>query len=246
MKNNYLVRNMSTDPYYNLALEEYLLTNYTEGNIVMLWQNDNTVVIGRHQNVLEEINQGYVEEHDIKVARRSTGGGAVYHDLGNLNYTIITDYFEAKESLLKVFSGALIEALKELGIEAYFSGRNDVMIGEKKISGTAQKIYKNRVLHHGCILFDSDLDKIAACLHVSPEKFKTKSVKSVRSRVGNIKEFLRFSTSFDEFRQILERKIIQSDMYNELKMSENADNEIQNIVKAKYGKKEWIYDFRIG
>lgn len=241
MRNNYLVVNDSKDPYYNLALEEYLFTNYTEGNIVMLWQNDNTIVIGRHQNALEEINRQYVDEHGIRVVRRITGGGAVYHDLGNLNYTIITEQTETDQNTMKLFAGALIETLKDLGLAAEFSGRNDVMIGGKKISGTAQKIWKNRVLHHGCILFDSDLDKISACLNVSPEKFRTKSVKSVRSRVGNITDFLKCPITLQEFRSSLEKKLCGNETYKMMKISWKMEEEIQRLVREKYKTWEWTF-----
>lgn len=116
MKNNYLVINESVDPYYNLALEEYLLTHYMEGKVVMLWQNDNTIVVGRHQNAIEEINQQYVKEHSIKVVRRTTGGGAVYHDLGNLNYSFITDRDQSDDHGLKCMISPVIEWLRSLGV----------------------------------------------------------------------------------------------------------------------------------
>lgn len=241
MKNNYLVINTSTDPFYNLALEEYLLTNYTEGTIVMLWQNENTIVIGRHQNALEEVNQQYVDEHKIKVVRRNTGGGAVYHDLGNLNYSVITDQLDTNENMMRIFSEPVIAVLKDLGVEATFSGRNDILIDGKKVSGTAQKIYKTRVLHHGCILFDTDLDKVSESLNVRPEKFQSKAIKSVRSRVGNIKDYLQIPVSMQEFRDRISEKLIKESPYLILNISENEQEEVQRLSKEKYETWEWTY-----
>ena len=241
MKNNYLVVNTSKDPFYNLALEEFLLTRYTEGNVVMLWQNDNTIVIGRHQNALEEINRQYVEENNIKVVRRNTGGGAVYHDLGNLNYTIIADRTDTNENMMRLFSQSIIDALEELGVKASFSGRNDVMVGEKKISGTAQKIYKDRVLHHGCILFASDLQNVSRCLNVKNDKFTSKSVKYVRSRVGNVTEFLKQPLTILEFKQLLEQKLLRGMPHNILNLSVEEEKEVEKLSREKYASWEWTY-----
>ena len=155
----------SQNPYYNLAFEEFVLTHRVEGDYLILWQNDNTIVIGQNQNAEEEINRSFVEAHQIHVVRRSTGGGAVYHDLGNLNYSFITDAGEDKLTF-KRFTGPIVEALK---------GR--------KVSGTAQRIFKNRVLHHGTLLFDSNPSLVAGALQVDPSKFQSKSSKSVRSRI---------------------------------------------------------------
>ncbi len=233
--------NTSTDPYYNLALEEYLLTNYTEGIIIMLWQNDNTIVVGRHQNTLEEINCQYVDENNIKVVRRNTGGGAVYHDLGNLNYSIIMDRMGTNENMMRVFAEPIITVLKNLGIEASFSGRNDIMIGGKKVSGAAQKIDKNRVLNHGCILFDSDLEKVSRSLNVRSEKFQSKSVKSVKSRVGNIKDYLGQPLTIQALKKRLEEQMTKNISCEILKVSESMNREVKKLADEKYRTWEWTY-----
>lgn len=242
MKNNYLVIDKCTDPYYNLALEEYLLTHYMDGNIVMLWQNDNTIVVGRHQNTIEEINQQYVKEHEIKVVRRTTGGGAVYHDLGNLNYSYITDREdESIDGGMKRFAEPVIRALKELGADARFSGRNDILIEGKKISGTAQRIYKQRILHHGCLLFDADLSVVASSLKVRAEKFQSKAVKSVKSRVGNISDFLPDTVSLEQFEGTLTKMLLSGESYQILELSPEELLEVEKLRNEKYATWEWNY-----
>ena len=242
MKNNYLVIDKCTDPYYNLALEEYLLTHYMDGNIVMLWQNDNTIVVGRHQNTIEEINQQYVKEHGIKVVRRTTGGGAVYHDLGNLNYSYITDREdESIDGGMKRFAEPVIQALKELGADAEFSGRNDILIEGRKISGTAQRIYKQRILHHGCLLFNADLSVVAASLKVRAEKFRSKAIKSVKSRVGNIADFLPDTVALEQFEETLTRTLLSGESYQILELSPEEFLEVQKLRDEKYATWEWNY-----
>ena len=242
MKNNYLVIDKCTDPYYNLALEEYLLTHYMDGNIVMLWQNDNTIVVGRHQNTIEEINQQYVKEHGIKVVRRTTGGGAVYHDLGNLNYSYITDREdESIDGGMKRFAEPVIQALKELGADAEFSGRNDILIEGRKISGTAQRIYKQRILHHGCLLFNADLSVVAASLKVRAEKFQSKAIKSVKSRVGNIADFLPDTVALEQFEETLTRTLLSGESYQILELSPEEFLEVQKLRDEKYATWEWNY-----
>ena len=152
------IDNISKDCYFNLAAEEYFLKGFEE-EFFMLWQNDNTIVVGRNQNTLAEINAEYVREKGIHVVRRMSGGGAVYHDLGNVNYTFIENRAESFSDFSR-FSQPVIRALKTLGVEAHAGGRNDLLIGDKKFSGNAQYVYRNRILHHGTLLFDSDLSKV--------------------------------------------------------------------------------------
>ena len=181
----------STDPAYNLAFEETVLERRREGALLILWQNDNTVVIGQNQNAEAEIDRAFVEAHNIRVVRRMTGGGAVYHDLGNLNYSFITDVEDAEKLTLERFTRPVVEALRGLGLDAEASGRNDILAGGRKVSGTAQRLLHGRVLHHGTLLFDSNPELLAGALRADPLKFQSKSTRSVRSRVGNIRPLLR-------------------------------------------------------
>ena len=155
MSVNYLETG-STDPCYNLAFEEYVLKNRTEGDWLILWQNANTVVVGLNQNTAEEINPEFVTAHNVTVVRRETGGGAVYHDLGNLNYSFITDLGDAASLTIARFTLPVCRALEAMGVHAQTSGRNDITVDGQKVSGVAQRIYRNRILHHGTLLFDSD------------------------------------------------------------------------------------------
>ncbi len=230
----------SLDPCYNLAFEQYLLENKTDGKWLMLWQNANTVVIGMNQNTAEEINADFVKAHNITVVRRMTGGGAVYHDLGNLNYSFITDTGDKASLSIEQFSRPVCRALESLGLRAAVGGRNDIIVEGKKVSGVAQRIYKNRILHHGTLLFRSDADMIAGALNADPSKFESKSSKSVKSRVGNISEFLPDDMSFEQFREAirhqlsLEGAVVRTLREDELeKIRKNADE--------KYRSWEWTY-----
>ena len=232
----------SIDPYYNLAFEEYILTNRTDGDYLMLWQNDNTVVIGANQNTEEEINKAFIDEHHINVVRRATGGGAVYHDLGNLNYSFITDVDEAARLSLDRFTEPVVSALRGLGLDAHASGRNDILIGEHKVSGTAQRILGKRILHHGTLLFDSDPSLIAGALKVDPGKFKAKSSKSVRSRVGNIRELLGTESdmTITEFWDYLKEELSGSGFLQE-ELPPEAITQIEELRRTKYSTWEWNY-----
>ncbi len=228
------------DPCFNLAFEQYLLEHKTEGDWLMLWQNANTVVIGMNQNTAEEINAAFVKEHDITVVRRMTGGGAVYHDLGNLNYSFITDVGDKSSLSIEQFSRPVCRALESLGLEASVGGRNDIIVEGRKVSGVAQRIYKGRILHHGTLLFRSDPDMIAGALNADPSKFESKSSKSVRSRVGNISEFLPAYMSFEDFRAAIRQQlsldgaVIQSLSPEELHL-------IEENAEKKYRSWEWTY-----
>lgn len=199
----------ATDPRWNLAFEEYVLKNKREGDWLILWQNRSAVIVGRNQNALEEINREFVDAHGIDVVRRNTGGGAVYHDLGNLNYSFITDAAESLWGADKRFAAPVVRALRELGLDAESSGRNDILVSGQKVSGTAQCRSGGRILHHGTLLFDSDPDMIGGSLNPDPTKFQSKSVKSVRSRVGNIRAFLQQDMTLGEFWDYLKGALVE-------------------------------------
>lgn len=179
----------SKDPYYNLACEEYLL-RHGEDDVFMLWQNDPTVVIGRNQNIYTEVALEYADTHHIRVARRITGGGAVYHDSGNVNYSFITSRDRAEVLDFRYFTAPVRQALAHWGVEAELSGRNDLLVNGSKFSGSAQHATGERILHHGTLLFDSDLTVMEKVLRPAPEKLKKRGIPSVRSRVTNLRPLL--------------------------------------------------------
>ena len=230
----------STDPAYNLAFEEYILTHYRSGSILILWQNDNAVIIGRNQNTAEEINQSFVDAHQIRVVRRNTGGGAVYHDLGNLNYSFIADAGGIDKSATQLFLDPVIRALRGLGLDAGFSGRNDILVSDHKISGTAQQLSKGRLLLHGTLLFDSDPDMISGALNPDPTKFQSKSVKSVRSRVGNIRQFLKQDIDMRTFWNYLRTSLSGSNMFHQELTSEELAS-VLALKQEKYDTWEWNF-----
>ena len=190
----------------NLAIEEYLFDN-EKSDVFMLWQNDRTVVIGKNQNASVEVDREFAEKNGITVARRITGGGAVYHDLGNLNYSFISS---ARGKLdFAYFTAPVLEALSALDVEASLSGRNDIVTADgKKISGGAECKRGDRVLHHGTLLFDSDLSVLSRVLLPDPEKLRAKAVPSVRSRVGNVRDYLACDMDISEFTERLAEHIL--------------------------------------
>lgn len=186
------------NPHLNLAIEEYLFLNSND-DIFMLWQNEPTVVIGKNQNAYAEIDRDFIKANNIHVARRISGGGAVYHDLGNVNYTFISGMHEGKGIDFEYFTSPIIDALATLGVNASLSGRNDLMTEGKKFSGNAQHSAHGRTLHHGTLLFDSDLDVLSSALKVDEEKIKSKAIKSTRSRVTNLKPLINKECNTQKF-----------------------------------------------
>ena len=237
------IENNCNKPQFNLALEEYVFTYLDEfDEIFLLWINEPTIVVGKHQNTIEEINIDYVKENNINVVRRLSGGGAVYHDLGNLNYTIISKSSGSSSFDFETFSQPVIDVLADLGIEAEFTGRNDIVIDGKKFCGNAQYMRKGRVLHHGAILFDTDLEVLGKALKVSKDKIMSKGVKSVRSRVTNISDHLKEDITVEDFKKLLLKRMFGGD--EEIKVYELSDSDYENInkiVEERYGTWEWVF-----
>ncbi|NLH51723.1 MAG: lipoate--protein ligase [Bacteroidales bacterium] len=237
------IDNQHTKPQFNLAAEEYLLKNFTD-DIFMLWRNEPSIIIGKHQNALAEINVDYVKANGINVVRRMTGGGAVFHDLGNLNFTFIESHDgEGKASMdFRKYTQPILDILQNLGIDARFEGRNDLTIDGKKFSGNAECIYKNRVLHHGTILFSAQLPDLSAALKVDPAKFNDKSVKSVRSRVTNVSEHLSKPLDVIEFKNLIFNHIME--MYKDAHIYQFTEKDIkaiENLKTNKYDSYEWNF-----
>lgn len=229
----------SQDPAYNLAFEEYVLAHRIEGDYLILWQNDNTVVIGRNQNAEEEIDHAFVKSHGVRVVRRTTGGGAVYHDLGNLNYSFITDAREAENLSMERFIQPVVNALRGLGLQAEASGRNDILVEGRKVSGTAQRLVRGRILYHGTLLFDSDPAMLSGALRAHPEKFQSKSAKSVRSRVGNIRPCLERDMTLEAFWAYLRQAL--ADGLREGRLAPEELAEVETLRRSKYATWAWTY-----
>lgn len=239
----YIVNN-SNDPAYNLAFEEYCFKHLPrEEDYVILWINGPAIIVGKNQNTLEEVNSRYVEEKNIKVIRRVTGGGAVYHDLGNLNFSIITNVVGAEKIDFKKINIPIVKALEKLGIKCELSGRNDITLDGKKFSGIAQSVWKKRVLNHGTILFDTDLTVLSSALNVKADKIESKGVKSVKSRVTNIKPYLEKDVEMSVFKDLLLQYIFeyQGETPKEYVLSQDDLAEIKRLYSEKYSTWNWNY-----
>ena len=232
----------SRDPYFNLALEEYVFERMDKSkSYFMLWQNDNTIVVGKYQNTAEEIDQAYVDAHGIRVARRLSGGGAVYHDKGNLNFTFIVDRADAPGLNFKIFVEPVIQALARFGVHAAFTGRNDLTIDGLKFSGNAQYARRGRLLHHGCIMLDSNLTSVADALRVKEAKFASKAVKSVRSRVTTINAHAPAPISMEDFKGALTECAMASGALEPYTLTEEDLAAIRKLRDEKYATWAWNY-----
>ena len=234
----------SRDPYFNLALEEYVFERMDKSkSYFLLWQNDNTIVVGKYQNTAEEIDQAYVDAHHIRVARRLSGGGAVYHDRGNLNFTFIVDRADAPGLNFKIFVRPVVEALARFGVHAAFTGRNDLTIDGMKFSGNAQYARRGRLLHHGCIMLDSNLTSVADALRVKEAKFASKAVKSVRSRVTTINAHAPAPISMEDFKGALKECAMASGELEPCTLTEEDLAAIRKLRDEKYATWAWNYGF---
>lgn len=238
------IRRKETDPYFNLAAEEYILKNI-EDDVFMLWQNSPSVVVGKHQNALAEINLAYLTKKGIPVIRRISGGGTVFHDKGNLNYTVITSE-KNRERLIdfKKFSQPIIEFLKTLNIVANFEGKNNLVVENKKISGNAAHVFKNRVMHHGTLLVDSNLDILEKAIKPSNLIFEDRAVQSVRAKVGNLNEFINPKLDVSAFIDLLSNFLLEFHAVPEIKsLTEFQKNKITLLAEEKYNSWDWNFGY---
>ncbi|WP_298078413.1 lipoate--protein ligase [uncultured Abiotrophia sp.] len=236
------------DASLNIALETYLVENrLVDEPILLFYINDPSIIVGRNQNTIEEVNQAYVEEKGIRVVRRMSGGGAVYHDRGNFSFCFIKDDDGSFRDFAS-FTQPVIEALHKMGAKgAELKGRNDLLIDDKKFSGNAMYAKNGRMTAHGTILFDADLDEVTKALKPRKEKFESKGIKSVRSRVTNIKpyvspEYQKLTT--EEFRDLLLLEIFgveSRDQVKEFKLTEADWAKVREIQAERFGNWEWNY-----
>ncbi len=238
-----IIKRHNTDPYFNLATEEYVLKNFTEDSF-MLWRNEPSIIVGKHQNSLAEINVDYVKQNNIPVVRRLSGGGAVFHDLGNLNFTFIQTGTQENLIDFRKYTEPILEVLLKLNINAKFEGRNDLTIEGMKFSGNAEHIWKYKVLHHGTLLFSSHIPNLADALRANPLKFQDKAVKSVRSRVTNISDHLKIPMEVMQFASLIQDHIAAKNpdaVMVSLSPEDHAG--IDELVRSKYKTWEWNFGY---
>lgn len=231
------------NPHLNLAQEEYIVRNFSsENDYLLFYINSPSIIIGKNQITVAEVQQNYIDNHDIKVVRRVSGGGAVYHDLGNLNFSFITNHDVKKLHNFKQFTQPVIDALKSLGLNAALQGRNDIEINGKKISGTAQFSTGKRMISHGTLLLNTDLNEVTNALHVKKSKIESKGHKSVRSRVANINDFLKNKITMTDFRSMLLKELFAGNKnFKTHHLTPQEWEGVRQLKKEKYDTWEWNY-----
>jgi lipoate---protein ligase len=232
-----------TQPQVNLAIEEYILRNVKrEEDLLFLYINEPSIIVGRFQNTLEEVNQAYVEEHGIQVVRRLSGGGAVYHDLSNLNFSFITPKDPESISNFKKFTAPVIRTLNQMGVPAELGSRNDILVNGLKVSGNAQYITGTRMVSHGTLLFGSDLFRLGDALHVTPGQITSKGIKSIRSQVTNIASYLREPMDIYAFRDRILRGIFYgAETIPQYHLTQTDWQAIHQLANERYMQWEWNY-----
>jgi len=241
-KANIYIESRDTNPHHNLALEQLVFEKLGgENNCFMLWQNNNSIIIGRHQNTLEEIDPDFVKENNITVARRLSGGGAVYHDLGNLNFTFITAADNQKGIDFSAFCQPIKEALCSLGVPVEFSGRNDMTVEGKKFSGNAQYVKDGKVMHHGTILYDSDLQVLSHALKPPGDKIESRGIKSVKSRVTNIRPYMKTDMPITDFWTALKNYFFGAFDMREFALTAAYNAEVEELRQKVYSQWSWNY-----
>jgi lipoate-protein ligase A len=232
-----------TDPCFNIAAEEYLLRN-TNDEFFLLYVNDPSVIIGKHQNAYAEINYPFIKSNNIKVIRRISGGGAVWHDHGNLNFAFIKNGTVGELVNFRKYMMPVLEFLIKLGLKADFKGKNTIEVNGHKVSGNAEHVFKNRVIHHGTLLFDTNISMLEEALKVDTQKYLDRSVKSVRASVANINKMLGSKMSFEEFRNAFMDHIMSGDHGGEIYDLNDSDiREIQLLSDNKYSTWNWNFGY---
>ena len=235
------IQSPSTDPRFNLALEQYIFDQMPRNrSYLMLWRNDQTIVVGKHQDTFAEINADYVRANQIQVVRRLSGGGAVYHDLGNVNFTFIADH-TGSDFDFSTFCRPVIWALESLGVPAELNGRNDMTIRGRKFSGNSQYVKEGRVMHHGTLLYDSDLSVVSSALAPSRDKLTSKGLPSVRSRVTTIRPYLRQDVSLEQFKALLLEAMFEGTPMEPYSLTTQDLAAVQALRDSRYATWEWNY-----
>ncbi len=235
--------NEGTDPYFNLALEEYYLNLDHREDAFIIWQNKPAVVVGRNQDTRAEVNHEFVRKHKIKVVRRLSGGGAVYHDLGNINFTFIKRGVSKEKTSISDLLGPVIKTLRQIGVAAEFTGRNDITVGGKKISGNARYFTRRAMLHHGTILFNTNLAMLAGALNASKNKYAARKIQSVRSRVTNVIDHIAQPVTKEEFITLLVGNIYEDNKkeYRQYRPTREDMQKISHLAGNRYRTWDWNY-----
>lgn len=235
------LRNTSTDPHYNMAFDEFCLESLPlEEPVFYLWQNRPSVIIGLNQNAYGEVNLEYLKEHGITLARRVTGGGAVYHDLQNLNYTIVGKSSDLERDYPR-YTTYIAEALRSLGVKAEVSGRNDILIEGRKVSGYAKRVWKDRLMVHGTLMWDVDLEELTQALSVDGSKLSSAGIASVRSKVTNLREHLPHLASVGELKSCLEDILSRNHQDAEYTLTEAQKASVEELAKIRFSTWDWNY-----
>lgn len=233
------IESTGVNPHRNLAMEEYLFSRCEEDEVILyLWQNENTIVIGKNQNAWKECRISKIEEEGAVIARRISGGGAVFHDLGNLNFTFLA----SKENYdLKKQLEVILRAVQKLGIHAEASGRNDILVDGQKFSGNAFHEHKGRCYHHGTIMVNVKLGELNKYLNVSKKKLESKGIRSVRSRVTNLIDY-NPKLTIDQLKKALRETF--EEVYGHKSRIIKEDELDQAAVRSlyeKYSSWDWVY-----